>query len=130
LGGGTRGERQAVGTTPLDHELANITKCLAADFDHVVLVSSEVKVLRHAQESIEEELGQSKPEGLHFVTPHALFGLLDQFAAQSQDHEETVGGYKVKVRYNASSEEEQKKRQQVLAEVISKSLRRVDKWDI
>ncbi len=47
-------------TTALEHELGNIEKCLAADFDHVVVVSLRKKFLKQLETAISSRQGDTE----------------------------------------------------------------------
>lgn len=113
-----------VTTTP-DHELANVQKCLAAGFDHVVVVSSEARTLRKAKRVIEPNLEYAHCERVHFLTPEALFAFLEEREAESATCEETVRGFTVKTKHKAVEPDEKEQRKKAVEKVILDAVRRL-----
>lgn len=66
----------SVSTRP-DHEIQNLTKCLASGFDLAVLICSEAKVLRAVREAFPATVDQ-----LSFVLPSQLGALLNDLAME------------------------------------------------
>jgi hypothetical protein len=114
-------------TTSTEHELSNVSKCLAAGFDYVVLVSSEKAVLTAARELMTNELADGRVERLHFLTPEGFILFLDELEAETKGSTKSVRGYRVNVEYRSLSVDERKSREGVLADVVAKSLRRMGK---
>lgn len=114
----------SVTTTP-EHELGNVHKCLAAGFNHVVVVSAEDKTLARARKFMTSTLTEQSLERVHFFTAPELFTFLEERAGQAASMEPTVGGRKVKVRYRAVSEDEAKVKKQAVAQVILSAVRRL-----
>jgi hypothetical protein len=63
-------------TTRVDHEVRNLSKCLAAGFDYAVLICADDRALAAAREL----LGEADQERLRFVLPDGLIDLLDELA--------------------------------------------------
>ncbi len=63
-------------TTRVTHEVANLTKCLAAGFNYAVLVSSDTRTLVNASSLIAD----SDRERIRFLTPDNLIAFLDSLA--------------------------------------------------
>lgn len=112
-------------TTGFEHEIQNLQKCIAAGFDHAVLISSDKKLLASANSAAAEVFGEVELSRLRFVTPEGLVAFLDEVEANRSAETKNVRGYKVNVRYRAVSEEDKKAKEALLSEVISKSLRRL-----
>jgi Type IV secretory pathway, VirD4 components len=108
-------------STDVEHEAANLSKCIAAGFDYAVLVSSEKKTLSSARTSFENDASFAK---MRFLTPDAFIAFLDELDVHSQSTSKTVRGYKVNVKYRAVNEKDKHDRERMLADVISQSLRR------
>ncbi len=66
-------------TTRVEHEVQNLTKCLAAGFDYAVLVCSDERML----EAVRSLLVGVGEERLLFLVPEGLTAFLDQMAASS-----------------------------------------------
>ena len=66
-------------TTRSSHEIANLSKCLAAGFNYAVLLSSDVRVLDQAR----EEFADEPNERLKFMLADDFIGFLDELAGTS-----------------------------------------------
>lgn len=114
-------------TTPQAKELGNLSKCLAAGFDYVVLVSSDKRVLSRAEREMQGEVSEEQSEQLRFLTPELFLAFLDEMEAKLSERDNEVRGYKVKVKYRSLSQEDREARQKLITDVISKSLKRSKK---
>lgn len=112
-------------TSTVDQELGNIQKCLAADFNHVVLVSSERKTLNKAKELISADLDEEGTKRVQLLTPEELFSFLEALEAEDAGRQQTVRGYKVKVQYRPVAEAEKKARRQAISQVILGALKKL-----
>lgn len=115
-----------VTTTP-EHELANVQKCLAAGFNHVVVVSAEAGTLRKAKRVIAPNLEEAHRDRVHFLTPEALFAFLEEREAESEGREETVRGYTVKTKHKAVDPDEKEQRKKAVGKVILDAVKRLRK---
>lgn len=114
-------------TTPHTKELANLSKCLAAGFDYAVLISSDKRVLSRASGDMAGELLPEQNERLRFLTPESFLAFLEEREAALSERSNEVRGYKVKVKYRSLSDEDREARQKLIADVVSKSLKRTKK---
>lgn len=114
-------------TTTVEHEVGNVQKCLAAGFEHVVLLASDRKVIAKANESIDATLAGPEREKVHVLTPEDFFEFVETLEAHAAGREETVRGYKVKVAYQQVPEGEQKSRKQAISKVIHEALKKLKK---
>ena len=112
-------------TTSVEHEIGNLQKCLAVGFEHVVLVSSEKKVLSSAKAAASAQLEAEQAKRLKFFSPEEFFSFLEEEDATAAGKEQTVRGYKVKVKYKAVNETEKKARKKVIAETVLQALRKM-----
>lgn len=72
-------------TTRVEHEVENLTKCLAAGFDYAVFVCSEERTLRSARGLF----AGADQERIRFLIPESLVAFLDGLAKPSELPEET-----------------------------------------
>jgi hypothetical protein len=114
-------------TTTVEHEVGNVQKCLAAGFEHVVLLASDRKTIAKAKESIDATLGGREREKVHVLTPEDFFDFVETLEAHAAGREETVRGYKVNVQYEQIPEGEQKSRKQAISKVIHEALKKLKK---
>ncbi|HSQ60880.1 MAG TPA: type IV secretion system DNA-binding domain-containing protein [Acidobacteriota bacterium] len=111
-----------VSTTP-EHELQNVQKCLAAGFEQVVVVTSERRTLNHIKALVAAALSEEQAGKVACLMPEELFDFLDGIEAASRSTEQTVRGYRIKVRLGATSPEERANRHGAVATVIARTLK-------
>jgi hypothetical protein len=116
-------------STTSEQELGNIQKCLAAGFETVLVISPEKKTLAKIRESAESNLEKSDTARIRFVTVEEFLTFLDEEEAKSAIKEQTVRGYKVKVKYRALGEAEQKAQRQAIAQTILQAMKRMKSKD-
>jgi hypothetical protein len=75
-------------TTSVQHELHNLTKCLAAGFQYAVLVASVERTLQTARGL----WGNTDEERIRFLVPNGLIGFLDDMARPDEPSEEPQQG--------------------------------------
>ena len=109
-------------TTTREQELENIEKCLAAGYEHVILVSAQERHVATLQKFIVPRLEPDEAERVFFLTPDAVLVHLDTLVGTTAVTEETIRGYKVKVSKQALSPDEAAARRRAIAEVIAKSV--------
>jgi predicted DNA-binding transcriptional regulator AlpA len=68
-------------TTTVLHELANVEKCLAAGFEHVVFVSTSKDALDEARKTISAELAGDQIKRVRFLSPEQLFQFIGMLEA-------------------------------------------------
>jgi hypothetical protein len=108
-------------TTPLEYEVGNVQKCLAAGFGTVIVVSLKKARLAKLDKLLSEVLPPGERERVHLFTPEELLSWL---AGQpAKEREEMVAGYKVKVRYKAPEDAKSKR----VAEILARSMSRLQK---
>jgi len=112
-------------TTTHEHELANIEKCLAADYGTVILCSTEKKSLEKIKALVSQKIQASDQEKIHFLQPDDLFFFLEKEAAALSGKEERVKGYRVKVQYQPVVEAEKNTRREAVGQVILQALKRM-----
>ncbi len=112
-------------TTGSEHELENIRKCLGAGFDLVVAISTRKRFLQELERRAREALTEDEQQQVQFLAPEALVSFLDTQAPE--DETETIAGYKVSVSYREPDTVEERARRRAMADVIRKSLARLQK---
>lgn len=113
-----------VSTTP-EHELQNIQKCLAAGFEQAVVVSSEKRTLNQIKALVAAALPEAQAGKVAYCTPEELFDFLDGIESASRSTEQTVRGYRVKVRYDLANWESTGQRRGAVSAVIAKAIKRM-----
>jgi len=104
-------------TTPLEYEVGNVEKCLAAGFGTVVVVSLKKGRLAKLDKLLAEALPPAERERVHLFTTEELLAWLSGQPA----HEEvgTVRGYKVKDKYKNPGNYRLKRVAEILARSTS-----------
>ncbi len=107
-------------TTPLEYEVGNVEKCLAAGFGKVAVISLKKSRLAKLDKLLAGALPSENLRKVHFFTPDELLSWLDGLPVEEESG--TVGGYRVKVRYQAPQDAKSKR----VAEILAKSARRLE----
>ncbi|HEX4497241.1 MAG TPA: type IV secretion system DNA-binding domain-containing protein [Thermoanaerobaculia bacterium] len=108
-------------TTGVEQEVGNALKCLAAGFDRVVLISLKKNHLTKLRTALEEKLSKDELFRLFFHNPEELPSFLDGLPPAPK--EETVGGYRVKVDYEAPNDTAKASRSRAIADLIARRMK-------
>jgi hypothetical protein len=111
-------------TTPTEYEVGNLAKCLEAEFEHVVLVSTSRKTLNRAREAAAKVFSAEQRARLSFLSPEALPAFLD--VLPMAERVETINGYRVAVEHKVLPPEQRSSRLRAVRDVIARSLRGLD----
>jgi hypothetical protein len=111
-------------TTTKEWETHNIEKCLSAGFDVVIAVSTETKVIETMQKEIQKKLDESLRSRVFVMEPQEVFLYLDREIAKEASTEERIKGYRVKVEYNAVSEEAMKEKKDSISKMVLDSIKK------
>jgi hypothetical protein len=114
-------------TTSKEWEVHNIEKCIAAGYDPVIAISNDKKGIELMQKQVNETLDANTRKKVFVMEPEQLFFYLDTETAKEATTEKRVKGYRVKVEYSASPQEETKQRRESVAKAVLNSLKKVDK---
>jgi hypothetical protein len=109
-------------TTTVEQEVANVSKCLAAGYPQVVLVSMKKKRLARVRAALVERLPPEDVSRVLFLAPEELSLYLDSLGAAPAT-EETVGGYRVEVEYAAPDEAARASRAKAIADLIARRMK-------
>lgn len=112
-------------TTTAEHEVQNIKKCLEAGFNQVIVITSDKKMLGKIKNAAAASLDAQGLSSVQFFLPEDLFMFLEQIAAESEDKEAIIKGYKVKVKLRTPGIEEQKARKEVIAKTVLQAMKRL-----
>lgn len=112
----------SITSTP-DQELANIKKCIAAGYGHVLLICPDKTRLKKLEKSVRSKFYEEIPERVAFLLPDLAISYLDQLEISAQTDERTVRGYRVKVTHQPVEGAEGKTRRDAIAHVILRSLK-------
>jgi len=102
-------------TTNAEHELGNIKKCLAAEYDKVILCSLEKKFLDKIRKRASKNLKKTEQQKVLFFLPGELTSYLKEEAAKAATRTQRIRGYDVERHVKPVSEEKQEaKRRSIL----------------
>ena len=107
-------------TSKDDWELHNIEKCLAAGYDIVIACSTDSKVQARMTTKIEEIFDGTLRDKVLVLSPDSLFLYLDSEIAKEASSEVRVKGYRVKVDYEAVTEQEMNRKRDSIIKSIHK----------
>jgi hypothetical protein len=112
-------------TSTDEQEVKNIDKCLSAGYEKVILCSPEKRTLVAVRGLISEKLSTADQAKILYLQPEELLHHLNELEAAEQSKEERIKGYKVKVQYQATKEEEKKAKREAVAQVILQAMKRM-----
>lgn len=101
----------------------------AVEFEHVILVSADQKTLTRVSELATDSLTEKDRKRVAFLSPGDFFVFLEELDAKTAAKEETVRGYKVKVKYRPVDEAEKKARKEAIMKTVLEGLKRAKKQD-
>ncbi len=104
-------------TTPLEYEVGNVAKCLAAGFGTVVVVSLKKARLAKLDKLLSEALPPEERRRVHLFSTEELLSWLD--GQPVYEEVKTVRGYKVRVRYRDPGDDRLKRVAEILARSTS-----------
>jgi len=110
-------------TTSPEHELQNIRKCLASEYDVVILCSPDKKALEKVKALCIKELTKKDLQKVIFLEPDALVQFFEEEAAKNAGKTDNVKGYKVKVNFQPQQESDKQIKRQALTQIVLKSFR-------
>lgn len=86
-------------TTPPQHEVQNIQKCVSAGYDQVLSVSSSKPQLTKISTLCKKALSEADLQKVLFLEPRDVISFMDAYTQPQENNENIVKGYKVKVKY-------------------------------
>ncbi|MDR3500690.1 MAG: type IV secretory system conjugative DNA transfer family protein [Parvibaculum sp.] len=113
-------------TTPLEHEIENARKCLAASAGRVVIVVSRPRSLPRCKELVVSSLTPEEQNRVEVLSPDDLMSFIASHAASPEMTEGMVRGYRVVRRHTTTTPEDARERAEALAKVITRSLRKLE----
>lgn len=114
-------------TTDDSWEIHNVEKCLAAGYDTVIVCSNDAKNLQRIKKQVESVLDAVLHSKVVIFEAQELIQYLDAQSAKGYSEEKTIKGYRIKVNYAASSDEETQEKQKNIARTIGKKTRKESK---
>ncbi len=114
-------------TSDEKHELHNVHKCLSANYEHVIVICPNTKKLGQLKGKIIADLDDAVRHKVHFMSPEEAIEFISGIAIPEK--EQTIGGYKVTVRYGKATTDERELRRRAVSGVILKALKRMKDSD-
>lgn len=111
-------------STPPDHELENIRKCLAAGFQEVVVIAHDRRRLARIEKHTKAALDEESFGRVSFAPPEEIVDLLDRAVAAHEPAATEVRGYRVRVKSGHATGDAEARRQ-AIASVVARSLKRI-----
>jgi hypothetical protein len=112
-------------TTPNANEADNVRKCIDAGYDFIMIISPDAKRVAELELAIVPTLAKCEQAKVRFFsTPDALFTFVEDLDARDGNREETVRGYRVKVKHQVVDKTSKADRTKILAKIIGDSMAR------
>jgi hypothetical protein len=112
-------------TTPIDHEMQNLRKCLDAGFDPVVMLAPDQDRLRQLEEAAGSIFHPSELERIRFSQPDDIAEILQFFVSEDPAPESIMHkGYKVKATFKDMGDTETQSRKRSIQKTIAAALRK------
>jgi hypothetical protein len=110
-------------TTGSDQELRNVEKCFAAGFSRVFVIADDARHIAPLRKALNAELDEKHLERVTFCIGANLAEVL-QAAEKPAVIEQTVRGYRVRVKSGRADGDDATLRRKAIADVIARSLKR------
>jgi len=112
-------------TTPVDHERENLRKCLACKYPRIAVVLAKSKKTEASyRASLLEIVPESERDRVRILSPEEVPEFIESLSVPPSTSDRTVKGYRVKGSFTETLPADTKARQEALAHLIAKSLRR------
>lgn len=108
-----------------DYEIQNLRKCLAAGFDRVVLIATDVRHLGKIRKRAQQALSPKEITKVDFLTPDEFHVWLETETSVQAEAGEKVKGFKVKVKMKPVEESDRITRKKAISEVVFGALKRL-----
>ena len=110
-------------TSPGEHEVQNIQKCIADGYEQVVSCSPDKKILKKINDLAAKKFSEEEMKKVFFLQPEEIYFFLENESVGTK--EKLVKGYKVKVNYQPVKEAEGKSKKDAVTQIIAKALHRI-----
>ena len=114
-------------TTDGTHELDNIKKCLLSGYNEVIVCAEDRKKLEKIRKLASDEVETKSQVNVLFFTPEELVSYLGTKGVKEISKEQTVKGYKVKLKYKTTSEDDKQGTHNSVASLVMRTIRRMKK---
>ncbi len=111
-------------TTSKVWETHNVEKCLNAGYEIVVAVPVDKQAVEIMQKQVNEKIPAKFQSQVFVLEADELFHYLDNEIAKEASTEKRIKGYRVKVEYNAVSEDIMKQKKESITKLVSDSIKK------
>jgi hypothetical protein len=108
-------------TTTKQWETHNVEKCLNAGYDVVIAVPIDKNAAEVMQKQLTVKLDSQFHSRVFVMEADALFHYLDTEVAKEASTEKRIKGYRVKVEYEAVSEEVMKLKKEAITRIVTET---------
>lgn len=112
-------------TNEPDYEVQNIRKCLSANFSPVVMLSSDARHLEKIRQLAVKDLSDAELSQVNFFSPEEFHLWLEDLGGETIGSEETVKGFKVKVKLKPGDKQEHSTRKKAISDVVFGALKSI-----
>jgi uncharacterized protein DUF87 len=110
-------------TTPVEHEKANLQKCLAGGFPRIAVVLAKSKTVQTSYRmALRQAISDEDRERVSFLTPEELPAFIAALAPLPEQSERVVKGYRVKGSFKQTTPDDARAREDAVAKLIARSL--------
>jgi len=112
-------------TTTKEWEVHNLEKCIAAGYDPVIAISNDKKGIELMQKQVSESLDVNTRKKVLIMEPDQLFSYLDTQTAKEATTEKRMKGYRVKVEYEAVSDDLGQQKRNAITRIVGDEINRI-----
>jgi hypothetical protein len=109
----------SITTTPT-WEVHNLTKCLTAGYNTVIVCAPDTKHQDKIRQAIEEQIPEEQRGQVFVFSPDALFSYLNEQIAESRQTEKIVKGRRVTTKYTPISDNDAKQKADAISRILRK----------
>ena len=112
-------------TTPVEHEIENLRKCLACNYPRIAVVLAKSRTRQQSyQAQLDAMVSREMRERIVYLVPEDLPTFIASLAASRHSDDRVVRGYRVTSHLKTLPIEEARMRQDLFARFVASSLRR------
>ncbi len=116
-------------TNGAEYEVQNIQKCLAAEYDTVIMLSADARHLEKIRQKAEEILSPESFAMTKFFSPEAFHSWIENLDNESSQKSEKVKGFKVNVKLKPVEGAERATRKKAISNIVFGALKKLRKDD-
>ncbi len=111
-------------TNEAAYEIKNVKKCLDAAFDRVVVISSDERHLKKIKKLAAETILEAEHSKIEFLSPETFYAWLETVAGDTIP-EETVKGFKVKLKVKPVDQGKQTSKTKAISNIVLGAIKRL-----